>query len=585
MTLLGGRRPFGDLIGQAKQSLQRAVSEPVRDARATSREFIMSIVSFVNRLFRSGRNRMSVAATTLAFCLVASAQPAPEGSRFIVAVVQRSPGTANPQTYRSGGFLRGSRYDLHKVTMLDLVRLAYGFEAERIVGGPDWLELDRFDIAAKASPETGPQQLALMLQSLLTDRFHLICHQETRLTPAFALTQASERPAIKPAEGGAEPECRYLPQPAGSTETAYSCRHMSMDVFAKQLRGMAGDYLADPVIDATGITGTWDFDLRWNSRSQILPAGAERMTIFTAIAGQLGFRLRPDKTPTPVFVIDSVSEQPTTDPPNAAALLPPRELQFDVASVKRSGPDEQVGALRVTPGGGFEARMETMRNLFATAWDIHWDHVDELVLGMSKWMDSTRYDILAKPAAVAKGSAPPRASFIDDDLRLMLRNLLIDRFRIRAHYENRPVNSYTLIAVKPRLRKAAPGNRANCTEAHTVENDPRDRNPRLSRLLQCNNVTMAQFVVQLLPLSPNDFAYPVFDATGLSGRWDFLLSFTPTGDRRGPSLLAEGSPAEPNGAISIFEAISRQLGLKLETRKRNLPVLVIDHIEENPTEN
>lgn len=361
-----------------------------------------------------------------------------------------------------------------------------------------------------------------------------------------------------------------------------------MGGFAKQLRGMAGDYLADPVIDATGMAGAWDFDLRWNSRSQILPTGAERMTIFTAIAAQLGLRLRTDQTPTPVMVIDSVSEQPTADPPNAAALLPPRELQFEVASVRRSGPDVYDGYSTVTPGGGYEARADTMRNLFATAWDIHWDHVDELILGMPKWMDSARYEILAKPVAVAKGSAPPRASFVDDDLRLMLRNLLIDRFKIKTHYENRPANAYTLTAAKPRLTKAAPGNRANCAEAHTVENDPRDRNPRLSRLLQCRNVTMAQFAALLLPLSPNDFAYPVIDATGISGRWDLLLSYTPTGDRRNPAGTLFGlgsSPDEPNGATSIFEAVSRQLGLKLETRKRNLPVLVIDHIEEDPLEN
>jgi uncharacterized protein (TIGR03435 family) len=362
---------------------------------------------------------------------------------------------------------------------------------------------------------------------------------------------------------------------------------MTMELFVNQLRGMAGDYIADPVIDATGITGAWDFDLRWNPRSRILPAGAERVTISTAISRQLGLRLRPDKAPTPVIVIDSVNEQPA-NPPDARDLLPPRELQFDVASVRRSRPDEQGGALRVTEGGGFEARSETMRNLFATAWDVHWDHADELIRGMPKWMDSERYDILAKPTAVARGKTPPRASFIDDDLRLMLRNLLVDRFKIKTHYENRPVNAYSLIAAKPRLTKAAPGDRASCTEAHTIENDPRDRNPRLSRLLQCKNVTMAQFAAQLLPLSPNDFAYPVVDATGLSGRWDLLLSFTPTGDRRNPeeTLFTQGSnPSDPNGAMSIFEAISRQLGLKLQIRKRNLPVLVIDHIEENPTEN
>jgi uncharacterized protein (TIGR03435 family) len=241
----------------------------------------------------------------------------------------------------------------------------------------------------------------------------------------------------------------------------------------------------------------------------------------------------------------------------------------------------------ITPGDGLEARGETMRNLFATAWDIHWDHVDEMILGAPKWFDTARFEILAKPPSATNASPPPR---IDDDLRLMLRALLIDRFKIKTHYEDRLVDAYTLVAAKPRLKKADPANRANCKEAHTVENDPRDLNPRLSRLLACQNITLAQFAEQLLALSPNDFAYSVIDATGIAGRWDFTLSFTPTGDRRNPGGAAaqpgEGTTApDPSGAMSIFEAINKQLGLKLELHKRRLPVLVIDHIEEKPTEN
>jgi uncharacterized protein (TIGR03435 family) len=202
-----------------------------------------------------------------------------------------------------------------------------------------------------------------------------------------------------------------------------------------------------------------------------------------------------------------------------------------------------------------------------------------MIAGMPKWMDSARYDIVAKPSSVANGTP----GFVDDDLRLMLRSLLIDRFKIKTHYENRPVNAYTLVAAKPRLKKATPSNRAGCKEAHTVENDPRDLNPRLSRLLACQNVTMAQFAEQLLPVSPNDFAYAVVDATGIGGRWDFMLNYAPTGDRREP--VGAGDQGDPSGAMSIFEAVKKQLGLRLEVRKRMLPVLVIDHIEEKPTEN
>jgi uncharacterized protein (TIGR03435 family) len=67
-----------------------------------------------------------------------------------------------------------------------------------------------------------------------------------------------------------------------------------MAAFAQQLRAMAGDYIADPVVDSTGLTSSWDFDLRWNGRSRILPAGVERITIFTAVDRQLGSAVDSD---------------------------------------------------------------------------------------------------------------------------------------------------------------------------------------------------------------------------------------------------------------------------------------------------
>ncbi len=534
------------------------------------------------------REALTVAGAGVLFSLTAWGQFTTQRPRFDATEVQSSTGAINPQTYRSGGFLRGGRYDVRKATMMDLIRLAYGFDADDVMGGPDWLEFHRFDIAAKAPPSTAPQEIRLMLQSLLEDRFKLVLHKDVRPVPVFALKPGKDKPKIKRAEGSGDAECRYQRQAGTPVDTVYTCRNMTMAAFAEQLRGMAGDYLADPVVDDTGLNGTWNFDLRWNSRSRILAAGAERVTIFRAIDQQLGLRLTAEKAPADVIVIDSVKEKPTDNVPGVTELLPPRELQFEVASVKPARPDIHDGFSGVTPGGGFEARAETLSRLVATAWDVHWDHVDEMIVGLPKWMDSARYDILAKPSSVTRGPPPPRSSFVDDDLRLMLRALLTDRFKIRTHYENRPVNAYSLIAAKPRLRQADPANRANCKEAHTVENDPRDLNPRLSRLLACQNVTIAQFAEQLLPLSPNDFAYAVVDATGISGKWDFMLSYTPTGDQRNPagSLLFDGTSAsDPSGGISIFEAVRKQLGLRLEMRRLMFPVLVVDHIEERPTDN
>ncbi len=97
---------------------------------------------------------------------------------------------------------------------------------------------------------------------------------------------------------------------------------------------------------------------------------------------------------------------------------------------------------------------------------------------------------------------------------------------------------------------------------------------------------MAQFASRLQLLDSFDFSYPVEDAAGLKGSWDFRLNFTPTFVLRNVAREAgDGGAADPTGGISIQDAMLKQLGLKLEQRKRMLPVVVIDHIEENPSGN
>jgi uncharacterized protein (TIGR03435 family) len=81
------------------------------------------------------------------------------------------------------------------------------------------------------------------------------------------------------------------------------------------------------------------------------------------------------------------------------------------------------------------------------------------------------------------------------------------------------------------------------------------------------------------------------DATGIEGGWDFTLTFDPNAafrmNRPVEAPAANGVPmaSDPSGAITIFEAVEKQLGLKLEMRKRSMPVIVIDHIEQKPTDN
>ena len=102
---------------------------------------------------------------------------------------------------------------------------------------------------------------------------------------------------------------------------------------------------------------------------------------------------------------------------------------------------------------------------------------------------------------------------------------------------------------------------------------------------------MALFAERLLNLAPG-LNSPVEDAAGLEGGWDFTLAFSPIP----PTMLnrpapggdpGQGAPvaADPSGGYTIFESIEKQLGLKLESQKRSLPVIVIDSLQQRPTDN
>jgi uncharacterized protein (TIGR03435 family) len=113
-------------------------------------------------------------------------------------------------------------------------------------------------------------------------------------------------------------------------------------------------------------------------------------------------------------------------------------------------------------------------------------------------------------------------------------------------------------------------------------------------VLQCQNIAMAEFADRLQNMTP-ELSWPVADATGIEGGWDFTLTYSRRfpgmamaigargGDMGGPPGVA--SAPEPEMGMSLFEAVDKQLGLKLEQQKRSMPVIVIDHIDLKPTEN
>jgi uncharacterized protein (TIGR03435 family) len=157
-------------------------------------------------------------------------QPSDTPPAFDVADVHvRAPST-NPQPpFMTGGLLRSSRYDLRNATMLDLIRTAYGVEPDTIVGGPNWLERDRFDIVAKAPQETSADTLRLMLQALLADRFKLVVHKDTKPIPGYALSLGKGKPKLRESSGqgeGCQPQPSPPPQPGSIPNVLVTCRRL-----------------------------------------------------------------------------------------------------------------------------------------------------------------------------------------------------------------------------------------------------------------------------------------------------------------------------------------------------------------------
>jgi uncharacterized protein (TIGR03435 family) len=179
-----------------------------------------------------------------------------------------------------------------------------------------------------------------------------------------------------------------------------------------------------------------------------------------------------------------------------------------------------------------------------------------------------------------------------DDLKAMLRQLITERFRLKTHYEDRPVTAYTLLADKPKMAKADPSNRTGFREGPpTGQRD--QRNEILGRMVTVRNMSMQQFAEDLQRLAGGYIRVPVEDRTGLDGSYDFTLTFTPIGLLSGPgrgrggdggTAAAGDGASDPSGGLSLFDAVNKQLGLKLEMRKRPMKVLVIDSIQEKPDE-
>jgi uncharacterized protein (TIGR03435 family) len=517
------------------------------------------------------------------------AQSAPSKAlpKFQAADVHTAPYRSFP--FANGGVLRGDRYVWHQATIVDLAAAAYGVDADMVQGGPPWLERDRFEVIGLADPKTSKADLKLMLRSLLADRFALVLHEGEKPMPAYVLTVGKDgKPKLDDSAGGAE-ECTPIEPPQGQKNPAIDvkCRNQTMADFATTLHNFGGGYLNKPVVDKTGLKGTYDLEIKWHPKQIYDQLGpADGISIFDAVDKQLGLKLTLETSPQHVLLVDSANRQPTPNSPDVAKRLPPLPpAVFEVATVKPSAPDTR-GFGRIN-GNEVNVRGLPLKFLVTYAWDLNPNSNDNIV-GAPSWLNDDKFDILAKVSADGPINSGPQAETIDmEDLRAMLKQLLIERFQMKVRTEDRPIPAYTLYAVKPKMKNADPTERTKCFEGPGPDGkDPRNTQPILNRLVTCQNMTSAEIADELQHQAGGYIYGPVQDKSGLQGSYDFTLSFSSADRTNGlpppTSANSESEGSDPSGALTLYDAVSRQLGLKLVKEKRPMPVLVIDSMQEKP---
>ena len=469
----------------------------------------------------------------------------PPAQSFTAADVRSSAAGATP----SEAFLANARVEFRATTLLRLISQAYIVPPERIEGGPNWLDTDRFDITAQGPAHASQLALRTMLHALLEERFSLKAELKEKDIPAFVFT-AAKPGVIKPHEPNGEPECKRNTEDNIATA---SCRNVTIAYFVQWVTNIAPGYFGTlgASADQTKIEGSYDFSFRYTGKGNLNSENSS-LSLFNAVEKATGIHIERGSAKFPVLSIASVSRTPSANPPGTEEKLGPAITEFEVAEIRPSRPDQQEDAN--LDNGRIDARAILIRDLIAYAYNVE----ENWVRG-DKWVESARFDIHAKSALTES----------DDTFRVMIENLLKERFHLKVHREPQPVDVYALTAPKPKLKQADPNSRSTCKIG----------NADAMRQIACQNTTMAQFADHLREAGQNYIGHPVVDLTGLTGAYDLTASWTPF--RRFAARKSDDNTV----MVTVFEALDRQLGLKLATQKHPMQVVVIDHIDHQPTEN
>jgi uncharacterized protein (TIGR03435 family) len=254
---------------------------------------------------------------------------------------------------------------------------------------------------------------------------------------------------------------------------------------------------------------------------------------------------------------------------------------FEVATVKPAAPDARGRYFRPGPGGGISITNMPLKDMIEFAWSVQPFQVS----GGPAWIDSTPYDIIAKPETKPSQS----------ELPVMLQALLADRFQLRIRHETKEMPIYALVVARkdgklgPDLVESKAGSCQKVDPAHP----PAPPQPGAAPSRYCGQMMISPIgltvishtISELTPLLSRMLQRTVVDETGLKGNFDISLDLPPDA-LRGPSPQScDDNPARTDStATSIFTAFQERLGLKFESKKGPVEMIVVEKAEK-PSDN
>jgi uncharacterized protein (TIGR03435 family) len=221
---------------------------------------------------------------------------------FDVAVVKISaPITGDTYNINTGRIVHNV-LTLQNATLSDCLKFAYSLTADEQLAGPEWIRDKhyRFDVTAKALPGSPDDQLLLMLQALLKERFQMTVHRAQQVVPHYELVIGKYGSKLKESTVGPD-EAKGAARLDG-----ISSNRMQMNKLAMLLSRMT--HL--PVLDKTGLTGFYQFDLKYADEVSKTPVENTSPSLFTAVQEQLGLKLESRKGPVEVLVVDRAEKIP-----------------------------------------------------------------------------------------------------------------------------------------------------------------------------------------------------------------------------------------------------------------------------------